>query len=35
MWQRTFDKHFERYLDLDGECAMQMMMVLRRFGFRG
>jgi len=24
MWQRTFDKHMERYWELDAECAVEM-----------
>jgi hypothetical protein len=29
MWRRTFERHFERYLELDAECASEMMGVLR------
>ena len=25
MWHRTFDRHFERYLELDDECAVEGM----------
>lgn len=30
MWHRTYDRHFERYLELDAECAVQMMGLLSR-----
>lgn len=30
MWQRTFDRHMDEYMDLDDECAVEMMaMVLK------
>ena len=28
MWHRTYDKHFDRYLELDAECAVEMMGML-------
>ena len=28
MWHRTYDRYFERYLDLDAECAVEMAGVL-------
>lgn len=30
MWSRTFDRHMERYWELDAECAVEMMAVLGR-----
>jgi hypothetical protein len=30
MWNRTFERHFERYLELDAQCAVEMMGVLGR-----
>ncbi|WP_230281383.1 hypothetical protein [Croceicoccus sp. Ery15] len=32
MWNRTFDRHMERYWELDDECALEMMVVMRRLG---
>jgi hypothetical protein len=33
MWRRTYERHFERYLELDELCAAEMaMFVLRRGG---
>lgn len=34
MWNRTFERHFEEYLHLDEQCAVEMMMVMRRLGAR-
>ena len=28
MWHRTYDRHFERYLELDAECGVEMMQVI-------
>ena len=30
MWHRTYDKHFDRYLELDEQCAIEMMGVMSR-----
>lgn len=30
MWQRTFDRHMERYWELDAQCTLEMMGVLSR-----
>lgn len=30
MWQRTFDRHMERYWALDDECAVEMMAMTSR-----
>lgn len=30
MWQRTFDRHLERYWALDTECGMEMMALVGR-----
>lgn len=32
MWQRTFERHFDRYIDLEGECDMIMQGLLERTG---
>lgn len=32
MWQRTYNRHLERYWELDAQCAVEMMAMLRRFG---
>lgn len=34
MWNRTFERHLERYIDLDAECAMEMMAMMGRLGGR-
>lgn len=34
MWQRTFDRHMERYWELDDECAVEMMAMMGRLGGR-
>jgi hypothetical protein len=31
MWQRTYERHLERYYDLDNECAVEMMSFVLRF----
>jgi hypothetical protein len=28
MWQRTYERHFDRDLELDAECAVEMMAVI-------
>lgn len=30
MWRRTFDRHMERYWELDAECSFEMMCALSR-----
>lgn len=39
MWNRTFERHLERYWELDTECAVEMMGLIGRLGggriFRG
>jgi len=30
MWRRTFDRHFDRYLELDAMCAVTMIGMLNR-----
>lgn len=30
MWQRTFDRHWNRYWELDAQCSVEMMGVLNR-----
>lgn len=30
MWHRTFEKHFDQYLDLDNECAAEMVGLMNR-----
>lgn len=32
MWHRTFDRHMERYWELDNECAREMMVMMGRLG---
>lgn len=34
MWNRTFERHLERYMDLDAECAVEVMAMMGRFGGR-
>jgi hypothetical protein len=34
MWNRTFERHLERYWELDEQCAMEMMAMVGRFGGR-
>jgi hypothetical protein len=34
MWQRTFDRHLERYEELDAECGAEMAMLVLRLGRR-
>jgi hypothetical protein len=29
MWDRTYQRHWEQYWELDGECAVEMMTVLK------
>jgi hypothetical protein len=31
MWYRTYEKYFERYMELEGQCAVEMMGMLGRF----
>jgi len=31
MWQRTYERHLQRYYDLDDECAVEMMSLVLRF----
>ena len=35
MWQRTFDRHLERFEELDAECGAEMAMLVLRLGGRG
>ncbi len=30
MWHRTYDRHFERYLELDEQCSIEMIGVISR-----
>jgi hypothetical protein len=32
MWNRTFDRHLERYWELDEECAIEMASMMARLG---
>jgi hypothetical protein len=32
MWNRTFERHLERYEELDGECGAEMAMLALRLG---
>lgn len=32
MWQRTFERYFDRYLELDEECGREMVGLLARLG---
>jgi hypothetical protein len=32
MWQRTYERHLERYEELDTECALEMMRLVNRLG---
>ncbi|OWQ95360.1 hypothetical protein [Sphingopyxis witflariensis] len=32
MWNRTFERHLERYWELDEQCALEMMAVMGRLG---
>jgi len=32
MWHRTFERHMERYWELDAECAAEMMAMMGRLG---
>jgi hypothetical protein len=32
MWQQTYDRHLERYWELDALCAVEMMAMLERIG---
>jgi len=34
MWHRTFERHFERYEELDAECGAEMAMLVLRLGGR-
>jgi hypothetical protein len=34
MWQRTYDRHMDRYWELDAECAREMMALVGRLGRR-
>jgi hypothetical protein len=34
MWHRTYDKHFDRYLELDAQCGVEMMGMLGRLRAR-
>ena len=35
MWQRTYEKHLERYWELDEECGHEMAFMMNRFGLFG
>tara|TARA_R110002033_G_scaffold110696_2_gene156426 strand:+ start:684 stop:1145 length:462 start_codon:yes stop_codon:yes gene_type:complete len=35
MWQRTYQKHLERYWELDEECSHEMVFTMNRFGLFG
>jgi len=35
MWQRTYERHLERYWELDEECGLEMAMMMNRFGVFG
>lgn len=32
MWSKTFEKHFERYLELDDQCSVEMVGLVNRLG---
>jgi len=32
MWNRTFERHLERYWELDEQCAVEMMVMVGRLG---
>lgn len=32
MWQRTFDRHFERFEELEAQCGAEMAMLVLRLG---
>lgn len=32
MWNRTFERHLQRYWELDDQCAAEMMGMMRRLG---
>lgn len=32
MWHRTFERHMERYWELDGQCSVEMMGLISRLG---
>jgi hypothetical protein len=34
MWHRTFERHFDRYIALEGECDMMMLGLLERMGVK-
>ena len=34
MWRRTYERHWERYLELDAECGQEMAAVFSRVGER-
>ena len=34
MWHRTFERHLERYEELDAECGAEMAMLVLRLGGR-
>ena len=34
MWHRTFERHMERYWELDAQCAVEMMVMMGRLGSR-
>lgn len=35
MWQRTYERHLERYWELDDECASEMIFMMGRLGVFG
>jgi hypothetical protein len=35
MWQRTFDRHLERFEELDAQCGAEMARLVLRLGLRG
>tara|TARA_R110001599_G_scaffold193040_1_gene388719 strand:- start:3937 stop:4575 length:639 start_codon:yes stop_codon:yes gene_type:complete len=35
MWQRTYDKHLERYWELNEECGQEMAVMMDRLGMFG
>lgn len=35
MWQQTYERHLERYWQLDEECSSEMVMMMERLGIFG
>ena len=35
MWQRTYERHLDRYWELDDECSSEMLFMMGRFGVFG